>query len=153
MGRRDVMQRAGESKTIEMMDGRIWIFDRTDRPTPYWYARFRVDGERKPVVRSTRKRRLDDAKEWAREYFYELVARKKIGLSIHHNSFKKAATAFLVDFDKQIDLAEIESADKARRKKALYKEYEAILERYLIKFFDQTPLEAIGVLPTEWSKA
>jgi len=54
--------------------GRARLFKRSDRPSRFWQAAFRIPGRTRPIVKSTRLVNLKQAKTWAEEMWPYLLS-------------------------------------------------------------------------------
>lgn len=79
------------SDPIKILDGAVTLYQRTSN------GALKIKGAKSYVVAATGKRDLEEAKEVARERFYELTADHRRGIDIHSRTFSKAVEAYLED--------------------------------------------------------
>jgi len=116
--------------TVTILDGDIRL---TRRPNSRaWQAAFKV-GHRLVRV-STGRRKLDDAKTRAREQFIEYQVRLKNNLPVITKRFADVAATCIADMESQL---------AAGTGKKSYKDYIAVLNRYLIPYFQNKHINTI----------
>jgi len=97
-----------------------------------WQCRYQVDG--KWQRESTKQYDLDKAKSAAHDLLVEANVRKKLKSAPITRAFKDIAKQAVLRMKKQLEDGE---------GKVMYKEYIAIIEKYLIKFFGKYKVDAV----------
>lgn len=100
-----------------------------------WYARLTLDNGKR-VVRSTGTAELEEAKEKARELYYEIKARIKNQLPAQTRKFKHVAQFAIERMQDELD---------AGTGKQAYKDYISALNRWLIPYFEKTDIAKIDL--------
>ncbi|CCG42996.1 tyrosine-type recombinase/integrase [Magnetospirillum molischianum] len=120
---------------IKILDGAVTLYQRTSNGARTWTARYKIKGAKGYVVAATGKRDLEEAKEVARERFYELTADHRRGIAIHSRTFSKAVEAYLED--QQVAFTTGKITERTMR------DNKATIDRYLLPYFKGRAIEAI----------
>ena len=91
------------SESIQIMDGAIHLYKRTDRPSKFWQARFYVEGQKRPIVKSTKKSDLEEASDWARKEIFKLTGKAETGISLTAHTFKQAAEIYIKSIEADVE--------------------------------------------------
>jgi integrase len=117
--------------TVTLLDGEVRLFRRNNSRA--WQATFKLGGR---WVRITTKQKiLADAKERARELYYEYRAREKNGLPIISKRFADVAKVVISEMDRQLE---------AGVGKRSFRDYKIVLEKYLIPYFGDKFITSIN---------
>ena len=108
--------------THPILDGEVRVYRR--ERSKRWQAAFMIDGH--TIRISTGKRDLAEAKEYARETFFEYKFRHKNDLPVVTKKFSDVAKLAIADMRNQL-------GSGSRRK--VFADYIVCIERYLIPFF------------------
>ena len=133
------------AKIEHILDGAVALYQRLDMGTQTWTARYKIRGMKGHVSKSTGKRDLEEAKEFAREKYHELSADHRRGIAIHSHTFQRAVDAYLEDLDASIALRKTTARTKRDNK--------AVIDRYLLPYFKTKAIDAIKQEHVEAYKA
>ncbi len=104
--------------------------------SPNWYVRVRLPGDGRYRRKSTNTTVIDDAKQLATQFYYELVGKKEAGIQLDGKRFADVAQLYCDDLDRQLALGE------ALSKKV--EQYKAVVNRYLVGFFGNKQIDLIA---------
>lgn len=104
--------------------------------SPNWYVRVRLPGDGRYRRKSTNTTVIDDAKQLATQFYYELVGKKEAGIQLDGKRFSEVAQLYCNDLDRQLALGEAQS------KKV--EQYKAVVNRYLVRFFGNKQIDLIA---------
>jgi len=117
--------------TVTLLDGEVRLFKRPRSRA--WQAAFKIGGRWKRV--STHCKTLREAKEQARELYYDYKTRHKNNLPIISKRFADVAAVAVANMDKQIN---------AGTGKASFRDYKIVIEKYLVPYFGDKFITSIG---------
>ena len=118
------------SNTPTASDGDIRLFQRPN--SRVWQCTFNVGG--RWVRKTTKCKKLKDAKKAAKKLYAKYLARDEDGLPVVGARFGAIARAVMADMDKQLS---------AGAGKASFRDYKIVLERYLIPYFGNMSVSSI----------
>lgn len=121
---------AQKNTTLTLIQRQLVLFQRP-RST-VWQCRYQVDGRWQRE--STQEYELKLAKEKAHELLVEANVRKKLKAAPITRAFKDVAKLAILRMEKAIE---------EKTAKVIYKEYIAIIESYLVKFFGKYKVDSI----------
>jgi integrase len=124
----------------ELLGGKIVVYKRGDNDARF-HARFRLDGVRDYVRKSTKTSDLDEAKSKALELYHEYQWKHGRGLTTNSKKFKDVANEWLAALSKQAEL-ETDVLNRTRLAKK-HKDYSGFCNRYLIKYFGKKAINQI----------
>jgi hypothetical protein len=123
--------RTDETSSVQLRDGDVVVFRRTD--SPLWQFRYRIRNGAWHR-QSTKKASLEPAVEVACEAYDLARFRLKLGLAHTARSFAQIAAVALEELRRQIDAA---------RGKTAYDSYVSCIERYFLPYFGDTQFEQL----------
>lgn len=127
-----------------IMDGGIRLYLRDDRPSKFWQARFRIDGVSEAIVESTKKAKLDEAKAWARDRYFQLNALKQLGQPLRPKPFSMAIDAYLTEQEAEVALLKSTNASNYERKAKALKVKQSVIDLYIRPYFGNKTIEEIN---------
>ncbi len=118
---------------VKMRDGEVVLYKRND--SVFWQARFRSPNRSWHRI-STKRARIDDAKVVACEAYDRARFRSTEGLIAVSRRFRDVA---------KLTVQRMNEAKEAGMGKVSYKDYEQVIEKYLIPFFGSTHIDKIDI--------
>ena len=116
-------------------EGRIQYFLRPGSDTIQIRFSITENGRSKQVKRSTGEKSYAKAKKKAHTIYTEMLGRAAAGVSTSSTSFRNIANAYLKHYEQLVDAGE--------KKPEAYKQEKSRVERFMIGFFGDEPIEQI----------
>nr|CAM76942.1 Integrase [Magnetospirillum gryphiswaldense MSR-1] len=120
---------------VHILDGAVALYRREYMGTQTWTARYKIRNMKGYVTKATGKRDLEEAKDVAREKHAELTADFRRGIPIRSRTFKLAVNAYLDDLQTAV------LTNRATER--TMKDNKAVINRYLLPYFESKAIDAI----------
>ncbi|CAA7614679.1 conserved hypothetical protein [Magnetospirillum sp. LM-5] len=120
---------------VHILGGSIALYQRLYMGTQTWTARYKIRGMKGYLTKTTGKRDLAEAKEVALEKHAELTADFRRGIPIRSRTFKLAVNAYLEDLQTAVLTG--------RATERTMKDNKAVIDRYLLPYFESKAIDAI----------
>jgi len=113
------------------------IYKRSDVARPVWYARFKILGERRYVVRSSKTTDFAAAKVWATKEFDRLCFKQEHGLPIFTRSLRDAYEKARSELELDVEVGKAHKQTLAN--------FNSAMSRYVLPFMGNEPIDKIGI--------
>lgn len=123
------------SNRVKILDGMVTLGQRANMKTQTWTAEYKLPGQKGRIVKTTGTQDLEEAQAIATDEFYDMVAALRRGYAPKPKLFGKIARDYLEVMQ--------EEAEHGLRSQGTVDDFKPVLDRYLIPYFGNKPIDAI----------